>query len=402
MGGFILAKWEVVSDNTSMKMVDRTLEARVQEYIGYFPVTAILGPRQCGKTTLAKMCIESGPGALYLDLERPSDVAKLRDAETFLRRHRSRLICLDEIQRMPGIFEVLRSLCDEVGSPGQFMVLGSASPGLLQQSSETLAGRIGYLELTPFTEEEVGVDRRDLLWLRGGFPRSLLAPTERLSQAWLDSFIQTFLERDLPQLGIRVPAMTLRHFWEMCAHLHGDLWRHAKLASALGVSGKTVAHYLAILEQAYMLRRLPSDASNVKKRLVKSPRVYLRDSGVLHRLLRLDGMDALDGHPVRGASWEGYVIEQIAAAAPDADLSFYRTSAGGEIDLLIRRGQHVTAIEIKASSTPRLERGFWHALDDLQPDAAWVAAHVTEAFPMGRNVCAAPVDVICRSLLTPA
>jgi len=381
-----------------MKRVDRSLEKQVEAYTAFFPVTAILGPRQCGKTTLARMLLARRSSPLYLDLERPSDVAKLADAEAFLGAHRGDIVCLDEIQRRPDLFSVLRSLCDDMHTPGQFLVLGPASPDLLRQSSETLAGRIGYLELTPFTEAEVGSEHRTSLWIRGGFPRSFLAPSDELSRAWLDSFIQTFLERDLPQLGIRVPAPALRNFWEMCAHLQGDLWNHAKVASALGVSGKTVAHYLTILDQAYMLRRLRPFAANVKKRLVKSPRVYLRDSGLVHRLLRIEDMETLSGHPVRGASWEGYVIEQVAAAVPGADLSFYRSAAGAEIDLLIRHNDRLTAIEIKATSAPRPERGFWSALKDVQPHRAWVAAQVKEAFPLGNEVTAAPVHEICTSL----
>ena len=379
-------------------MITRKLRQRVDEFTGYFPVTAILGPRQCGKTTLAKSWLDQRPGAVYLDLELPSDVAKLSAPEDFLRRHRSHIVCLDEIQRVPDLFTVLRSLCDETGAPGQFLVLGSASPALLKQSSESLAGRVGYLELTPFSELEIGSQNRGHLWLRGGFPRSYLAPTDDLSQAWLDSFVQTFLERDIPQHGIRVPAVTLRRFWEMCAHAHGDLWNHAKVASSLGVTGKTVGHYLNILEQSYMVRRLQPLVANVKKRLVKAPRVYLRDSGLLHRLLRIDSMDGLDGHPVRGKSWEGYVVEQVAATIPDAELRFYRTAAGAEIDLIVNQGNRLTAIEIKATSSPRMERGFWTALEDVEPDRVWVAAPVNDPFSIGRDVWAAPPEILCEEL----
>lgn len=383
-----------------MKKIFRQLNNRVQSYLNYFPVTAILGPRQCGKTTLAKSILAefSERKVLYLDLERPSDLAKLSDAEAFLQRNRNCLICLDEIQRSPELFPLLRSLCDTGGEPARFLLLGSASPELLKQSSESLAGRIGYLELTPFTESEVGQKNQETLWLRGGFPRSFGAPEEALSCAWRDNFIQTFLERDIPQLGITIPSVNLRHFWQMCAHLQGDLWNHAKVAASLGVTGKTVAHYLDILEKAYMVRRLQPFAANVKKRLVKTPRVYLRDSGLVHRLLRIDDMDMLSGHPIRGASWEGYVIEQIASAVPDAELSFYRTSAGAEIDLLVKQGERLTAIEIKASVAPRVERGFWNALEDVKPDAAWVIGSVTETYPIGKNVTAAPVQTVCQQL----
>lgn len=381
-----------------MYLLNRRLQAKVEEYTEYFPVTALLGPRQCGKTTLAKMWMSGRENTLYLDLELPSDTAKLSNAEDFLRVHRGELICLDEVQRAPGIFEILRALTDETGQPGQFLILGSASPNLLRQSSETLAGRIGYIELTPLTEPEIGPEHADRLWLRGGFPRSFLAPSDRMSGAWLESFIQTFLERDIPQLGILVPSVTLRQFWQMCAHLHGDLWNHEKVASALGVTGKTVRHYLDILEQAFMLRRLPSFQANVKKRIVKRPRVYLRDSGVLHRLLRVSSLDELAGHPVRGASWEGYVLEQIASMVPDAELYFYRTSAGAEIDLVIQHGSQSAAVEMKATSAPQLTRGFWSARDDIAPDQTWVAALVEEAYSIGESVVVAPPSVVLSGL----
>ena len=374
------------------------MNRQLNEYVGYFPVTSILGPRQCGKTTLAKTWLSEQDRVLYLDLERPADAAKLREPEDFLKRHRGSIVCLDEIQRVPDLFPVLRALCDESNAPGQFIVLGSASPQLLRQSSESLAGRIGYLELTPFVEAEVGCSTRDRLWLRGGFPRSFLAPTDALSWAWLDSFIQTFLERDIPQLGIRVPATTMRRFWQMCAHLHGDLWNHAKVATSLGVTGKTVGHYLDILEQAYMVRRLLPFEANVKKRLVKSPRIYLRDTGLLHRLLAINSLDALDGHPVKGASWESYVIEQIAAAVPDAELFFYRTAAGAEIDLVVRHGGALYTVEMKATSSPRLERGSSLALDDVNPAKAWVAAPVNDCFALNARIEVAPPDHICKVL----
>jgi predicted AAA+ superfamily ATPase len=381
-----------------MNLLDRRLEAKVQQYTEHFPVTAILGPRQCGKTTLAKMWMSGRENKLYLDLELPSDEAKLRYAEDFLRSHRGETVCLDEIQRTPNIFKVLRALCDETGQPGQFLILGSASPDLLRQTSETLAGRIGYIELTPFTETEVGPEHWERLWLRGGFPRSYLAPSDVLSGAWLESFIQAFLERDIPQLGIQVPAITLRQFWQMCAHLHGDLWNHEKVASSLGVSGKTVRHYLDILEQAFMLRRLTPFQTNVKKRLVKTPRVYVRDSGILHRLLRIDSADELAGHPVRGNSWGGYVLEQVASAVPDAELFFYRTSAGAEIDLVVRRGSETIAIEMKATSAPQLTRGFWSARRDLAPIHTWIAAHVEKAYSIERSISVAPPSIICSEL----
>ena len=266
------------------------------------------------------------------------------------------------------------------------------------QTSETLAGRIACIELTPFREHELGVDARFPLWDRGGFPGSYLAPDAELSRAWLDNFIQTFLERDVPQLGIRVPAATLRRFWQMCAHFHGESWNHSKIAGSLGVSGATAAHYLDILEDAYMLRRIPSFAANVKKRLVKAPRVYLRDSGLLHRLLRIDTHDDLLAHPVYGASWEGYIIEQMAAALPDSELSYYRTAAGTEMDLVVARGRRMTALEMKGTVAPKLTRGFWAALDDLKPDRCFVVAPVDSAYELKEGVLVAPPDVAIRDI----
>ena len=380
-------------------MVPRELVGRLAEYAGYFPIVGILGPRQCGKTTLARGWIRELPDFLYLDLERPSDRAKLEEPEDFLTRHSGKLVCLDEVQRAPDLFSVLRSLTDETGQPGQFLLLGSASPHLLRQSSETLAGRIGYLELTPFRVAETGVESWRKLWLRGGFPRSYLAPSDALSHAWLESFVTTFLERDIPQLGIRIAAPAMRKFWQMCAHLHGDIWNHSKIAASLGVADKTAAHYLDILEAAFMIRRLPSYQANVKKRLIKSPRIYLRDTGILHHLLGVANHDALDGHPIRGSSWESFVIEQVAAAVPDAELSFYRTAAGAEVDLIVRQHNKVTAIEIKCSSSPKLKRGFWNALDDLVPDRVWVAAPVATPFSLGQDVDVAPPHLICSSLI---
>ncbi|MCK5801759.1 MAG: ATP-binding protein [Lentisphaeria bacterium] len=379
-------------------IVRKTSLDLLAKYTSYFPVTAIVGPRQCGKTTLAKAFLGTVPDSLYLDLERPADLAKLAHPEDFLQPHSERLVCLDEIQRTPELFPVLRSLCDAEGGPGQFLVLGSASPTLLRQTSETLAGRIAHIELTPFREHELGVGARMSLWDRGGFPGSYLAPDDELSRAWLDNFILTFLERDIPQLGIHVPSLTLRRFWQMCAHFHGETWNHAKIAGSLGVSGTTAAHYLDILEGAYMLRRIPSFAANVKKRLVKAPRVYLRDTGILHRLLRIDTHDDLLAHPVYGASWESYVIEQVAAALPDAELSYYRTAAGTEMDLVVTQGRRMTVLEMKGTVAPKLTRGFWTALDDLKPDSCFVVAPVESPYSLAKGVVVAPPDVAIRHM----
>ncbi|MCE7957234.1 MAG: ATP-binding protein, partial [Acidobacteria bacterium ACB2] len=283
-----------------------------QEVLGKLrrnPVVAIVGPRQCGKTTLARRVLERVPGGLYVDLERPSDAARLSDPEAFFRLHADETVCLDEVQRIPGLFPVLRSVVDERRRNGQVLVLGSASPDLLRQSSETLAGRISFLELTPFHLTELfsgGVDDAlGRLWLRGGFPRSTLAATDEESLSWRDDFVRTFLERDVPQLRPRVAVPRVASFWRMCAHEHGQTLNGARLGAALGVSSHTIRAYLELLESTFMVRLLPPFEANLGKRLVKSPRLYLRDTGILHALLGVGTPDDLLGHPGRGASWEG-------------------------------------------------------------------------------------------------
>lgn len=371
--------------------LDRSLARRLDKDLAQFPAVTLLGPRQCGKTTLARMTLDrrarDGLGGLWLDLERPADRAKLGDPETFLRRHAHELVCLDEVQRVPELFPLLRALIDEDRRPGRFLLLGSASPALLRQSAETLAGRGSTLELTPFLWGEVA-DRvsEATLWLRGGFPDSLLATDDGASFRWREQFVRTFLERDLPQLGFRVPSGTLGRFWQMCAHLQGEVLNLSALGRALGESHTAARHHLDILEQTFVLRTLPPLEANLGKRLVKSPKVYLRDSGLLHALLDLDGHDALAGHPVYGASWEGFVVEQVLARAGRWKAAFYRTAKGDELDLVLsKRGRRI-GVEAKASSAPSLTRGFWTAYDDLELTEAYVVAPVREPFPMGRGV----------------
>jgi len=334
-------------------------------------------------------------------LERPSDLAKLQDPEAFFRLQRGRLVCLDEVQRAPEIFPVLRSILDETGKNGQLLVLGSASPELLRQSSETLAGRISYLELAPFSLSEVGDDEAALrrLWTRGGFPRSYLARSDAASLAWREDFIRTFLERDMPQLGIRIPAQTLRRFWMMCAHSHGQLLNSSQLGQSLGLSHTTVRSYVDLLEQTFLLRVLPPFAANLKKRLVRSPKIYLRDSGLLHALLELPSAQALLGHPVFGASWEGLVIENILAVLGRGwQAGFYRTSTGTELDLVLERGNERIAVECKASSAPAVSAGFWTALEDLNIRKAFVVAPVSQAYPIGKGVRVMPLQGIIDEL----
>lgn len=372
-------------------MIKRKKLDDVATYAEVFPVVAILGPRQCGKTTLLRQyldCLSDTQQSIYLDLERASDRAKLDHPEEFFDYYRNAVVCLDEIQRVPELFETLRSVCDESQACGRFIVSGSASPDLLKQSSETLAGRIGYISLTPFFLAEEEIDDWRRLWIRGGFPRSYLAKNEAASQIWRESFITTFLERDLPQLGIRVPGATMRRFWEICAHLHGDLWNASKVATAMGVSPKTINHYLDILESAFVMRQLRPYAANTKKRLVKSPKVYIRDSGLLHGLLRVDSYDELLGHPEWGSSWEGFCIEQIMSVASGWTPSFYRTAAGAELDLVLQQGTKKIAFEFKAGKSPSVTKGFWLALEDVQPDRAFVVAQVDASFPIKGNIFA--------------
>ncbi|MSP62519.1 MAG: ATP-binding protein [Myxococcales bacterium] len=376
-----------------MHSVPRLIAASLERDLGQFPVVALLGPRQCGKTTLARMTVERlrvrGQSPLLLDLERPSDLARLRDAETFLARHADQLVCLDEVQRAPGLFEVLRALVDADRRPGRFLLLGSASPALLRQSSESLAGRLSLLELSPFLWPEVvdpGYTPWQSLWLRGGFPDSLLAADDGASFRWREQFIRTFLERDLPQLGFRVPAATLDRFWRMCAHLHGQVQNFSALGRAMGTSHTAARHHLDMLVETYVLRSLPPLAANLGKRLVKSPKMYLRDSGLLHALLDLETHDDLAGHPIFGASWEGFVVEQVLAHASGWRASFYRTAKGEELDLVLERRRRRIAVECKASSAPTVTRGFYAALDDLAIREAYVVAPVRDSYPLGKGV----------------
>lgn len=384
-------------------MIKRRVEDTLLLSLQRFPVVGLVGPRQAGKTTLARAVARKLGRAVHLDLERPSDLAKLTDPELYLEPLADRLVIVDEIQRLPALFPVLRSLVDAKRRNGRFLILGSASPDLTRQASESLAGRIVYHELGPFSADEVGDrarDTRTTLWNRGGFPDSYLASSNAQSVAWREAFIDTHLQRDLPALGVRIPATALRRFWEMLAHQHGQLWNASKIAGSLGVTPPTSKHYLDTLEDTFMLRQLPPFAANLKKRLVKSPKVYLRDSGLLHALLRIGTLDQLLGHPVAGASWEGWVIEQaLAASAPGAGASFFRTAAGAEIDLVLeqRRGRRV-ALEIKRSSSPVPSRGFWSGIADLKPSAAYVVYPGKERYPLGPGVEALPVSMLAKVL----
>ena len=382
-----------------MVMIDRWVADRVRTALREFPAVALLGARQVGKTTLARKLAESQDNAIYLDLEMPSDRVKLADPELYLSTTAGRLVVLDEIHRLPGIFQVLRGVIDHRRRQGirqgQFLALGSASMELLRQSAESLAGRIAYVEMTPFVFAEVANSSRttDRLWVRGGFPESYLAASNAASLSWRRAFIQTYLERDIPLLGPRIPVETLGRFWRMLAHAQGQIFHAAPLAAGLGVSSPTVTRYLDILVDRLLVRRLQPWAGNLKKRLVRSPKVYVRDSGLAHALLEIQELETLLGHPVAGLSWEGFVIENLLALAPpDTKAYFYRSSNGAEIDLVLEQGPgRRYAIEIKRSvSDPRPSKGFHQAADDLGIQRRWVIYPGKERYPLDAHTQVVP------------
>lgn len=387
--------------------VGRELEKAVRESLEYFPVTALLGPRQCGKSTLARQVVASFSESLFLDLERPADQRKLEDAEFLFNTHRNRLICIDEVQLRADLFPLIRVEVDERREAGRFLLLGSASQELIQQGSESLAGRIHFSELTPFMQSElieygepfIGEEARNRHWLRGGFPDALQAPSDRLSRIWREDFIRTFLERDLNQFGFSLSAQRMRHFWTMLAHYHGQISNLSKIAQSLGVTHPTVRHYLEIMEQTFMVRVLRPLEINTKKRLIKSPKVYLRDSGVLHTLLEIDRLDQLLGHPVAGASWEGWCIEQICSALPGWRPSYHRTASGNEVDLIMEYGGQRLAFEFKLSRSPKVQRGLSESLALLQPDRCWIVAPVEESWELRNGVEIAPIDQVLSELV---
>jgi hypothetical protein len=380
-------------------MIARAIQAAIEGSLKKYPVVGLLGSRQAGKTTLAKE-IQKGikRRVVYLDLELPSDQNKLRDPELYLDQFADALVIIDEIQRMSSLFPLMRALVDKKKAGGRFLILGSASPELIKQASESLAGRIIYHELTPFTLHETGDKRIQRLWLRGGYPESYLSGDDEESFVWRDAFIKTYLEMDIPQLGIHVPAVQLRRFWTMLAHFHGQLWNASQIANSLGLSAPTIRSYLDILEETFIARRLVPYYLNVKKRMVKSPKIYLRDSGLLHALLRTRTLEDLQSHPSLGSSWEGFVIEQITALIPKSwEVYFYRTSAGAEIDLLlIDEKRRPIAIEIKYSLSPDVTRGFWNAWEDLSCKRGYVVYPGKESYPLGNGVSTLPIKDLKR------
>ncbi|MBC7782050.1 MAG: ATP-binding protein [Proteobacteria bacterium] len=382
-------------------MIERILLSSLRERLAGAPGVVLLGPRQCGKTTLARMIAAETPGTLFLDLERPADRARLAAPELFLPGFRDRLVVLDEVQHMPDLFAALRPEIDAHRRPGRFLLLGSASGVLLRQSAESLAGRVSYLELRPLLAAEVAPDLSTLqsLWLRGGFPPSYTATDDRASFVWREDFIATFLQRDLPQLGSSIAAATMHRFWRMLAHLHGQRFNASQIGASLGgLAHTTVGRYVDLLVDTMLVRRLEPFLPNVGKRLVKAPKLYLRDSGLLHALLGLGSVEDLQGHPGTGASWEGFVIEQILALCPTgAQAGFYRTAVGAELDLVVEIGRRRIGFEVKFSSAPTVKRGFWQAVEDTGVARTYIVAPVDAAYPLADRVEVVPVGDLSRA-----
>lgn len=367
-----------------VSQIDRTLLVH--------PVTALLGPRQCGKTTLARM-IAARQASTYFDLENPVDVRRLSAPLTVL-QELSGLVIIDEIQRRPDLFELLRVLVDRPASDVRFLILGSASPQLVRGASESLAGRIGFIDLSGFNLAEIESTHRDRLWVRGGFPRAFLAADDATSMLWRQDFTRTFLERDIPQLGITVAAETLRRFWTMIAHCHGETWNAAQFARSLGASEPTARRYLDILAGAYMVRILPPWFENLGKRQVKSPKIYVRDTGILHALLQLNSLPDIQAHPKLGASWEGFALEQIISLLDTRDAYFWATHGGAELDLLVRVGGKLYGFEFKYADAPDASRSMHIAVEDLGLEQLWVIYPGNQAYPLDARISVAPIDSI--------
>lgn len=358
------------------------------------PVVVLTGPRQCGKTTLARELL-SEDSLNYFDLEDPTSLARLDEPMTALRPLEG-LVVIDEVQRRPDLFPVLRVLADRRARPAHFLILGSASGDLLRQSGESLAGRVERITIGGFSPVELGPDATRMLWRRGGFPLAYLAATEQNSVAWRKQFIQTLLERDLPQWGVNVPSVALHRFWTMIAHYHGQTWNAAEPARSLGVSEPTTRRYLDLLTDALMIRQLQPWHANLAKRQVKSPKVYVRDSGLLHQLLGIDSEKALASHPKVGASWEGFVIEQILAMEPHDEAAFWATHQGAEIDLILRRGDRLLGVECKRTDAPRMTPSIRIALEDLGLEQVAVVYPGDKRYPLADNVEVIPFESLAE------
>ena len=364
----------------------RNLEQELTDALSRAPVVAILGPRQCGKSTLAKECLKQ-KDSIYLDLQNRVDRNKLSEPELFVELYRDKLICLDEIQLMPEFFRFLRSEVDANRTSGRFLILGSASRELIKQSSESLAGRIAYLQLTPLLINEIEEPANwQTHWIRGGFPDSFLSRSESASLAWRNDFIQTFLNRDIPSLGFNIPASLMERLWRLLAHYHGQTINYSKLANCLDITTASVKKYLFLLEQTYMIRLLQPMEVNIKKRIIKAPKVYLRDSGILHKLLDIESFDQLLSNPHIGSSWEGYCIEHIINKLSGWRPSFLRTTNGAEVDLVMEKGSQTLFFEFKMSKAPKLQRGFMELKNDINPRHSWVISPVDSPYPLKNGV----------------
>jgi predicted AAA+ superfamily ATPase len=368
-----------------MNYIPRFIEKDLELMFANFPVLAIVGPRQAGKSTLVKHMLSQNPKAIYLDLERPSDLSKLIDPELFLSAHKGKTICIDEVQRLPEIFPLIRSLVDEWAYNGAFILLGSASRDLLRQSSESLAGRIIYKNLTPFLLNELGdLKSQQDYWLKGGFPKSILAINDEISFVWRESFITTFLERDILQWSNFTPTL-MKRLWLMIAHINGQTINYSSLASSLGISSVTVKNYIDLLEATFMIEVLPPYYSNLGKRLTKAPKIYIADSGITTALLQIRNYDSLIGHPVFGSIWEQIVLSNLKGCFQGAEFFHYRTSNGAEIDLVMKYRGKTFAIESKATLSPVLSSGNYFAVEDIKPDAFFVAAPVEQSWFMKKD-----------------
>ncbi len=372
------------------KYIKRLAEAKLREYLRIFPAVAVLGPRQCGKSTMIKQLAQKSKNFVYLDLQNSGDLRKLQEPEFFFENNADKTVCIDEIQLVPHLFSVLRSAIDSHRKSERFILLGSASRELIQKTSESLAGRVGFIELSPFTKSEVlNRDKQNKLWLRGGFPNSYLAKDNKAASIWLEQFLRTYIERDLQNFGINIPAIQIRRFLTMFAHNQAQVLNSSKLAESLGLTHPTIRRYIDLLENSFVMRTLQPFENNIKKRLIKSPKVYIRDTGILHKLLQIGTLNDLFSHPVFGFSWEGYAIENIISENQDSQFFFYRTSSGNEIDLVIETGKKRIAVECKASTAPQLSHGNYSAIEDIKADLVYIVAPVRASYKLKENIIVA-------------
>ncbi|MDR3195018.1 MAG: ATP-binding protein [Tannerella sp.] len=366
------------------------MEPDIYKRLNIFPAVLILGSRQCGKSTLVKMLAQGKDHFVYLDLQNAADINKLTEPALFFEANDPSVLCLDEIQSVPHLFSALRSEIDRNRRPGRFILLGSASQELIQKSSESLAGRIGIVELSPFSIDELMLHNAEtdlhVCWNRGGYPESFLAADDESSCLWREDFIKTYVQRDIPQLGFQIPAVQIRRFMTLCAHLSGQLLNTSKIGESLGMAHTTVRRYIDLLEQTFLIRTLPPFETNEKKRLVKSPKLYVRDTGMLHQLLQIGDYNSLLGNPVFGASWESFVVETLCSVFNDCRFSFYRSATGDELDLIIQKAETTIAVECKASAAPQVTKGFWRAIEFVKPQKSFVIAPVKANYPIHEHV----------------